>query len=45
MLRKSALVFAALGDVTRQAVTRHMDVLASSGLVRDVKQGRERLWH
>lgn len=70
MLRKSAPVFAALGDttrlrlvgilcaggamsiaqltagtvITRQAVTRHLDVLASAGLVRDVKQGRERLW-
>lgn len=69
-LRKSAPVFAALGDatrlrlvstlcaggamsiaqltagtaITRQAVTRHLDVLASAGLVRDVKQGRERLW-
>jgi DNA-binding transcriptional ArsR family regulator len=30
--------------ITRQAVTRHLDVLASAGLVRDVKQGRERLW-
>jgi DNA-binding transcriptional ArsR family regulator len=69
-LRKSAPVFAALGDetrlrliallcaggaasisqltggtdVTRQAVTRHLQVLAGAGLVRDVKIGRERLW-
>lgn len=69
-LRKSAPVFAALGDatrlrllgtlcaggamsiaqlttgtaITRQAVTRHLDVLASAGLVSDVRQGRERLW-
>lgn len=31
-------------DVTRQAVTRHLQVLADAGLVRDVKLGRERLW-
>ncbi len=70
VLRKSAKVFAALGDparmrlvgllcagsamsitqltagsaITRQAVTRHLDVLADAGLVHDVKSGRERLW-
>jgi DNA-binding transcriptional ArsR family regulator len=69
-LRKSAPVFAALGDptrlrllgalcaggamsitqltagsaITRQAVTRHLDILAGAGLVSDVRQGRERLW-
>lgn len=31
-------------DITRQAVTKHLDVLAHAGLVRDVKAGRERLW-
>lgn len=30
--------------VTRQAVTKHLQVLADAGLVRDVKIGRERLW-
>lgn len=30
--------------VTRQAVTRHLETLAAAGLVRDVRQGRERLW-
>jgi len=30
--------------VTRQAITKHLDVLASAGLVRDTKVGRERLW-
>jgi DNA-binding transcriptional ArsR family regulator len=30
--------------VTRQAVTKHLQVLADAGLVRDVKLGRERLW-
>ncbi len=31
-------------DLTRQAVTRHLQVLADAGLVRDLKMGRERLW-
>jgi DNA-binding transcriptional ArsR family regulator len=31
-------------DITRQAVTKHLQVLAQAGLVRDVKAGRERLW-
>src|SRR5216683_1367504 len=31
-------------DITRQAITKHLDVLASAGLVRDTKVGRERLW-
>ncbi|MGC2029028.1 MAG: metalloregulator ArsR/SmtB family transcription factor [Steroidobacteraceae bacterium] len=31
-------------DLTRQAITKHLDVLAAAGLVRDVKVGRERLW-
>ncbi|MDR6859692.1 metalloregulator ArsR/SmtB family transcription factor [Variovorax guangxiensis] len=31
-------------DITRQAVTKHLQVLAGAGLVRDVKVGRERLW-
>lgn len=70
VLRKSASVFAALGDetrlrlvavlcaggamsiaqltsgtdITRQAVTKHLQVLAEAGLVRDIKTGRERLW-
>src|SRR5690242_21608967 len=30
--------------ITRQAVTKHLHVLAGAGLVHDVKQGRERLW-
>jgi len=69
-LRKTAPIFAALGDetrlrliavlcaggalsiaqltsgtaITRQAVTKHLHVLADAGLVRDVKVGRERRW-
>jgi DNA-binding transcriptional ArsR family regulator len=31
-------------DITRQAVTKHLHVLADVGLVRDIKVGRERLW-
>jgi len=31
-------------DITRQAVTKHLHVLAEAGLVRDVKVGREHLW-
>jgi DNA-binding transcriptional ArsR family regulator len=31
-------------DITRQAVTRHLEVLSSAGLVRDTRRGRERLW-
>lgn len=30
--------------ITRQAVTKHLQVLARAGLVRNVKAGRERLW-
>jgi DNA-binding transcriptional ArsR family regulator len=32
------------GNVTRQAVTKHLEVLAGAGLVRDARRGRERLW-
>jgi len=30
--------------ISRQGVTKHLLVLADAGVVRDVKQGRERLW-
>jgi DNA-binding transcriptional ArsR family regulator len=30
--------------VTRQAVTKHLQVLAEAGIARDMKAGRERLW-
>lgn len=30
--------------ITRQAVTRHLEVLAAAGLVHDMRRGRERLW-
>jgi DNA-binding transcriptional ArsR family regulator len=31
-------------DVTRQAITKHLHVLAKAGLVRDIHRGRERIW-
>ena len=31
-------------DITRQAVTKHLHVLADAGLVHDIKVGRERRW-
>jgi DNA-binding transcriptional ArsR family regulator len=31
-------------DITRQAVTKHLHVLANAGLMHDSKVGRERLW-
>ncbi|SDE28504.1 transcriptional regulator, ArsR family [Variovorax sp. CF079] len=31
-------------EITRQAVTKHLQVLAGAGLVHDLKVGRERLW-
>lgn len=69
-LARTALVFAALGDVTRlavlarlaeggaasiadltlatavtrQAVTKHLQVLAAAGIVADDRIGRERQW-
>ena len=31
-------------EITRQGVTKHLQVLSQAGVVRDVKAGRERLW-
>ena len=31
-------------DVTRQAVTKHLEVLAAAGLVISERKGRERVW-
>jgi DNA-binding transcriptional ArsR family regulator len=31
-------------DISRQGVTKHLQVLADAGVVHDVKTGRERLW-
>ena len=31
-------------DLSRQAVTRHLQMLSDAGLVKDLKMGRERLW-
>jgi DNA-binding transcriptional ArsR family regulator len=35
---------AAHADVTRQAVTKHLEVLAAAGVVSGRRQGRERTW-
>lgn len=32
------------GDVTRQAVTKHLQALEDAGIVRGSRAGRERLW-
>lgn len=31
-------------SVTRQAITKHLQILARAGLVKDVRHGRERIW-
>lgn len=31
-------------QVTRQAITKHLQVLSEAGLVRSSRQGRERIW-
>jgi DNA-binding transcriptional ArsR family regulator len=31
-------------SVTRQAITKHLEVLAGAGLVRSRRRGRERVW-
>jgi DNA-binding transcriptional ArsR family regulator len=31
-------------EITRQAVTKHLQVLAEAGIVHDLRAGRERLW-
>ncbi len=30
--------------VTRQAITKHLHILADAGLVHDTRRGRERIW-
>jgi DNA-binding transcriptional ArsR family regulator len=31
-------------EVSRQAVTKHLEVLAEAGVVHDFREGRERVW-
>lgn len=31
-------------NVTRQAITKHLEVLSNAGLVRSSRRGRERIW-
>jgi len=35
---------AAGSDVSRQAITKHLEVLSAAGLVRSRRRGRERIW-
>ena len=30
--------------ITRQAITKHLEILAEAGLVHDTRHGRERIW-
>jgi DNA-binding transcriptional ArsR family regulator len=41
---KSIAQLTAGTPISRQAVTKHLQVLAKAGLVRGAKSGRERLW-
>jgi len=41
---KSIAQLTAGTPITRQAVTKHLQVLSRAGLVRGMKAGRERLW-
>jgi len=41
---RSITTLSAGTSLTRQAITRHLEVLADAGLVRDEKHGRERLF-
>lgn len=36
---------AAESHLTRQAITKHLEVLATAGLVSSEKRGRERIWN
>jgi DNA-binding transcriptional ArsR family regulator len=31
-------------NVTRQAITKHLEVMRKAGLVRNTRRGRERIW-
>ena len=41
---KSIAQLTSCTDITRQGVTKHLQILCEAGLVHDVKSGRERLW-
>ena len=41
---RSISALSAATNVTRQAVTKHLHVLAKAGLVRCTQSGRERIW-
>ena len=41
---RSITRLSAKARVSRQAITKHLEVLADAGLVRSSRQGRERIW-
>ena len=41
---QSIAALAAGSEVTRQAITKHLQVLADAGLARSAREGRERVW-
>lgn len=41
---RSITGLAARSPVSRQAITRHLEVLSGAGLVRSSRRGRERIW-
>lgn len=41
---RSVTALTARFDVSRQAITKHLEVLSEAGLVRSSREGRERLW-
>jgi DNA-binding transcriptional ArsR family regulator len=41
---QSIAQLASRASITRQAITKHLEVLAGAGLVRDARRGRERLF-
>lgn len=40
----SIALLSAESTVTRQAITKHLEVLSDAGLVKSVRRGRERIW-
>ncbi|HUJ61238.1 MAG TPA: metalloregulator ArsR/SmtB family transcription factor [Kofleriaceae bacterium] len=41
---QSTARLAGVAPITRQAITKHLEALASAGVVRGARHGRERIW-
>ena len=41
---ESIVALSARADVTRQAITKHLETLAEAGVVHGTRSGRERIW-